>query len=52
VYSFVKLQNAQLSTTRAVPAALVVAAVITCSFDVFVRFPHCGHLSYGESHFG
>jgi hypothetical protein len=48
----VKLQNAHVSTTRALPLELVVAALITCSFDALVRFEHCGHLSYWLTHFG
>ena len=51
VYSCVKLQNAQASTTRALPLELVVAAEITCSVDDFVRFAHCGHFSYLLTHF-
>ena len=51
VYSFVKLQNAHCSRTRAVPLWLVVAALITLSVDDFVRLEHCGHLSYLLSHF-
>ena len=52
MYSRVKLQNAHDSTTRALPLELVVAALITFSFDAFVRFEHCGHLSYWLTHFG
>ena len=40
VNSRVKLQNAHVSTTRALPLDCVVAGVITCSFDDFVRFEH------------
>jgi hypothetical protein len=52
VYSFVKLQKAHVSTTRALPLELVVAAEITCSFDDFVRFEHCGHFWYVLTHLG
>ena len=52
VYSFVKLQKAHVSTTRALPLELVVAAEITCSFDDFVRFEHCGHFLYVLTHLG
>ena len=51
VYSFVKLQNAHFSRTRAVPLELVVAALMTLSVDDFVRLEHCGHFAYWLSHF-
>lgn len=45
VYSWWKLQNAQRSTTFALPLLLVVAATTTVSVDDFVRLLHCGHFA-------
>ena len=44
VYSRWKVQNAHVSTTRALPLLLVVAAVMTVSVDDVVRWWHCVHL--------
>jgi hypothetical protein len=38
-----KVQNAHVSTTRALPLLFVVAGSMTCSVDDFVRWWHCGH---------
>jgi hypothetical protein len=45
VNSLRKLQKAHVSTTLACPVLLVVAAVMTVSFDDFVRLWHCGHFA-------
>jgi hypothetical protein len=44
VYSRRKVQNAHISTTRALPLLVVVAAARTVSVDDFVRLWHCEHL--------
>jgi hypothetical protein len=43
VYSRRNVQNAQLSTTSALPLLIVLAAAATFSVDDFVRWWHCGH---------
>ena len=52
VYSRWKLQNAQDSTTCALPALRVLAGSITVSADDFVRLWHCGHFAKLVTHFG
>jgi hypothetical protein len=44
VYSRWKVQNAHVSTTRALPLLIVVAAAMTFWVDDFVRLWHCVHL--------
>ena len=52
VYSCRKVQNAQLSTTCALPLLLVVARSTTVSLDEFVRLRHCGHVASPVIHVG
>ena len=45
VYSRRKVQNAHVSTTRALPLLIVLAGSMTFSVDDFVRLWHCGHFA-------
>jgi hypothetical protein len=45
VYSRRKRQNAHCSSTRAVPALVVLARSMTFSVANFVRLRHCGHFA-------
>ena len=52
VYSRRNVQNAHVSTTRALPALIVLAASMTVSVDDIVRWWHCGHCAWLLTHLG
>ena len=52
MYSRWKVQNAHVSTTRALPLLVVVAAVMTVSVDDLVRFWHWVHFEWLLNHLG